>query len=72
MYDNWTVIILLFSCLSISKFIILILGKNVFKSEDICSSKKSKLSVVICSNIKALNPPPNVGFNGLSPGLVKK
>ena len=44
-----------------------ILGKKVSKSEEILSFKKSKLSVAICSNTNALNPPPNEGFNGLSP-----
>ena len=36
------------------------------------SLRKFKLFSVICSNKKALNPPPKRGFNGLSPGLVKK
>ena len=48
------------------------LGKNCSKSNEILSSKKSKLSVVICSKIVSRNPPPNVGLRGLSPGLVKK
>ena len=60
------------SCLSISKLLISMFGKNVLKSFDILSFKKSKLSVDICSKINDLNPPPKFGFNGLSPGLVKK
>jgi hypothetical protein len=57
------------SCFNISKLLTFTFGKKLFRSDDICSSKKSKLLSVICSNIKALNPPPNSGFNGLSPGL---
>ena len=49
-----------------------ILGKNKEILLFISSLRKSKLSVVICSKINALNPPPNVGFKGRSPGLVRK
>jgi len=72
LYVNDTVIVFVSSCLNISRLPTATLGKNMFKSLDILSSKKSKLSVVICSNINARKPPPNVGLSGLSPGFVKK
>ena len=72
LYVNDMVIVFVSSCLNIFRLPTATFGKKTFKSLVIFSSMKSKLSVVICSKINALKPPPKEGFRGLSPGLVKK
>ena len=72
LYFKSTVMVLLSVCCNISKLSTFMLGKYLFNLKDIISSKPSKLLLVICSKIKSLNPPPKLGFKGLSPGLVKK
>ena len=55
-----------------SKFNIFTLGK---KASNFDSTKIFKLLYVgslDCSNKKLLNPPPNDGFKGISPGFVRK
>ena len=72
LYERDTLIELVSSWPLTSKLFTITFEKSKSKSLCIFSFKKFKFPLLICSNIKALNPPPNLGFKGLSPGLVKK
>jgi hypothetical protein len=64
----------LLSCWSVktSKEFTWTIGKAIFNL--VCTNDLTLLVVIseICSNKNALKPAPNVGFKGISPGLVKK
>ena len=71
-YFNWTTTEFSSSLLSTSNELIITFGKYVSNFKLTFSFNPSSEFSEIYWSKKDLKPPPKVGFNGLSPGLVKK